>query len=141
MARLLSRRPRAPTRDLPSRSCWDVSPRASLRSDFARLRLFSVLLSYFEAPGFLERDRNGLPPALDLAAFPFRAALELAMRELVHDTAEGLSLSGGCLRHGYLRFVLNIVGIRQPTSKRFAWFPLQGAQPRVARRLMIRKNA
>ena len=46
----------------------------------------------------------GLPPALDLAALPFRTALELAMRELVHDTAECLSLSGGCFRHGYLRW-------------------------------------
>ena len=53
MARLLSRRPRAPTWDLPSRSCWKVSPRASFRLDLARLRLFSLALSYFDAPASL----------------------------------------------------------------------------------------
>src|SRR5262249_37576089 len=53
MARLLSRRPRAPTCDLPSRSCCAVSPCASLRSDRDRLRRFSALLSYFDAPDSL----------------------------------------------------------------------------------------
>src|ERR1700722_19142658 len=50
IARLLSRRPRVPTCDLPSRSCWYVSPRASLRSVLTRFRLFFRLLSYLEAP-------------------------------------------------------------------------------------------
>src|SRR6185437_7488671 len=50
IARLLSRRPCAPTCDLPSRSCWYVSPRASLRSILIRFRLFFRLLSYLEAP-------------------------------------------------------------------------------------------
>jgi hypothetical protein len=49
MARLDSRRPRAPTCDLPSRSCWPVSPLASLRLFLARLRLFCFLLAYFDA--------------------------------------------------------------------------------------------
>ena len=47
--RLDSRRPRAPTCDLPSRSCWPVSPLASLRLFLARLRLFCFLLAYFDA--------------------------------------------------------------------------------------------
>src|SRR5438309_7773036 len=50
IARLLSRRPRAPTCDLPSRSCCAVSPRRSLLLVRAKSRLFSSLLSYFEAP-------------------------------------------------------------------------------------------
>jgi hypothetical protein len=40
IARELSRRPRAPTRDLPSRSCWPVLPLPSFRFDFAKLFRF-----------------------------------------------------------------------------------------------------
>jgi hypothetical protein len=57
------------------------------------------------------------------------------MRELVHDPAERLSLSGGCFRHGYLRFVLSTVGIRQPTSERFARFRREG-RSRIAVRFV-----
>src|SRR5262245_8248320 len=41
MVRVLSRWPRAPTRRLPSLSCWAVRPAASLRLLRARLRWFS----------------------------------------------------------------------------------------------------
>src|SRR3954470_25049295 len=51
--RLDSRRPRAPTRLLPSRSCWAVLPVASLRLLVARLRRFFFGLSYFESPASL----------------------------------------------------------------------------------------
>ena len=36
---------------------------------------------------FLQRNGNGLPPALDLAAFAAATALELAVLELVHHPA------------------------------------------------------
>ena len=53
IARVDSRLPRAPTCDLPSRSCWPVSPFASLCLLLDRLRLFSALLAYFDAPDSL----------------------------------------------------------------------------------------
>src|SRR6185369_13102138 len=46
----LSRRPFAPTWDLPSVSCWEVSPFASLRFVLVRFSRFSFGLSYLEAP-------------------------------------------------------------------------------------------
>jgi hypothetical protein len=53
IARVDSRLPRAPTCDLPSRSCWPVSPFVSLCLLLDRLRLFSALLAYFDAPDSL----------------------------------------------------------------------------------------
>src|SRR5262249_40004273 len=53
MVRVLSRWPRAPTRRLPSLSCWAVRPAASLRLLRARLRWFSFGLSYFASPASL----------------------------------------------------------------------------------------
>src|SRR6185436_5778065 len=42
--------------------------------------------------GFLERDRDRLLAALDLAALSTGPALQLAVLELVHDAAGGLAL-------------------------------------------------
>src|ERR1700733_10651163 len=70
VARLLSRRPRAPTRDLPSRSCWEVLPPACLRSYFLRLLAFSLRLSDFEAPASLSAMAIAWRRLLTLPPFP-----------------------------------------------------------------------
>jgi len=72
MARELSRRPRAPTRDLPSRSCCPVSPRASLRLVLAKFLLFSEVLSYFEAPASLSAMAMACRLLLTLPPAPLR---------------------------------------------------------------------
>src|SRR6516162_3334871 len=48
----------------------------------------------FRCARLLERDRNRLPPVLDLAGSPGAAALELAVLELVHHAPHGLALPG-----------------------------------------------
>src|SRR5581483_8394318 len=53
----------------------------------------------FRIAGFLQRDRDGLPAALHLAA---AAALQLAMLEFVHDAARGLTLAWACMWHRVL---------------------------------------
>src|SRR5262245_4301307 len=69
---------------------------------FREVALVLGLALVFRRAGFLERDGDGLLPAFDLAALPFRTALELAMRELVHDAAQRLALARGCFGHGDL---------------------------------------
>src|SRR5262249_25619684 len=54
----------------------------------------------FRRARLAERDGDGLPAALHLATLAAAAALELAVLELVHHTAGGLSLTGRCTRHG-----------------------------------------
>ena len=75
LARELSRFPLAPTCDLPSRSCWPVSPLASLRLDLARLLLALRRAVVFRGAGFVQRDGDGLLAALHLAALTAFAAL------------------------------------------------------------------
>jgi hypothetical protein len=70
---VLSRRPRAPTQDLPSCSCF--SPCDSLRLALANMRLFSPLLWYFDAPASLNAIAMAYLRRLTLPPHPPRPIL------------------------------------------------------------------
>jgi hypothetical protein len=52
-----------------------------------------ALACVFRCAGFMQRNRNGLPAAPDLAGPAAGAAFELAVLELVHHAAQRFSLS------------------------------------------------
>lgn len=62
----------------------------------AQVALVAPSAFIFGTAGFLERDRDGLAAALDLARFAARTALEFAMAELVHDPAGNPPLARRC---------------------------------------------
>jgi hypothetical protein len=87
----------------PSPSCFRASgklrcgtcPRAPVAPCGRSLPCFPFAASYGDCaarsrisrPGFLEGDRDGLPAALDLAAFAATPTLEFAVLEFVHHPA------------------------------------------------------
>jgi hypothetical protein len=75
IARALSRLPRAPTCDLPSRSCCPVRPFASLFSVRRRLRLFRRPLSYLDLPASSKAIAMAWRRLLTLPALPLRPRL------------------------------------------------------------------
>src|SRR5262245_66591483 len=75
MARELARLPLAPTRDLPSRSCWPVRLRASLRFVFLKLLFLSALVSYFDAPASWRAIAIACLRLLTLPPLPLRPLL------------------------------------------------------------------
>src|SRR6516225_4102804 len=78
-----------------------------------------ALACVFRCASLMQRNRNGLPAAPDLAGPAAAAAFELAVLELVHHAAQCFSLSGRGSRHGCLR-CLKIAPLRRTSEPRMS---------------------